>query len=62
MRLDDLNPASGGRSAFRIFLHNGANAEEFEYQVARHFIRCERINRVDQDYDLCHDARIIKEV
>ena len=61
MRLYNLNPASGGRSAFRIVLHNGGDTDEFEYQVARRFVRCERINRVDQDNDLCHDARITKE-
>jgi hypothetical protein len=61
MRFYNLHPASGGRSAFLIVLHNGGNADEFEDQIARRFIRCERINRVDQDNDLCHDARIIKE-
>ena len=56
MRLYNLNPAWGGSSsAFRIVLNNGGDAYEFEYQVVRDFVRSERIDRVDQRNDLCHD-------
>jgi hypothetical protein len=60
MRLYNLNPAWGGSSIFGIDLNNGGDADEFEDQVARGFVRCERINRADHHCDLCHDAEISK--
>jgi hypothetical protein len=58
MRLYNLNPARGGSSVFRIVLNNGGKADEFEDQVARGFVRSERINRADHHCDLRHDAEI----
>jgi hypothetical protein len=55
MRLYNLNPAWGGSSVFGIGLNNGGEADEFEDQVIRSFVWCERVNRVDHHNDFCHD-------
>ena len=60
MRLYNLNPARCGCSAFRILLNNGGNAYKFEYQIIGDFVRRERINRIDQHFDVCHARAISK--
>ena len=47
MRLDDLNPAGAGCSAFRIILDGGGDVHELEHQVVRGFVWSEGINRGD---------------
>jgi hypothetical protein len=60
VRLYNLNPAWGGSSVFWIDLYDRGDADEFEDQVARGFVWCERINRADHHCDLGHDGRIIR--
>jgi hypothetical protein len=52
MRLYNINPARGGTSVFGIDLNNGGDADEFQDQVARGFVWCERINRANHHCDL----------
>ena len=55
VRLYNLNATRGGTSAFRINLYHRGDAYQLEYQVVRHFVRSEWINRVDHYCDLGHD-------
>jgi len=60
VRLYNFNPAWGGGSAFRVVLNNGGDAYEFEYQIIGDFVGRERINRIDQHFDVCHAQEISK--